>query len=234
MYSKIAIKGTIETVTGLHIGTGGEYSAIGAADSPVIRDARTGEPMIPGSSFKGKLRTLLARDRAETYQTIAKSYDEDCNEILSLFGSSAKQGNGSKPNGMGKLIFSDMFLGNKKELEAQGIGTPTEIKFENNINRLSAVANPRQIERAIRGCRFDMSIIYEVREEKDIIADFEMIARGLKLMEYDYLGGSGSRGYGRVKFCGLSAEAVIGNDDGELDDILVKCNDLLKEVCNEI
>lgn len=234
MYSKIAIKGTIETVTGLHIGTGGEYSAIGAADSPVIRDARTGEPMIPGSSFKGKLRTLLARDKAETYKTIAKSYDEDCDEILSLFGSSAKQGKGSKPNGMGKLIFSDMFLGNKKELEAQGIGTPTEIKFENNINRLSAVANPRQIERAIRGCRFDMSIIYEVREEDHIIADFEIIARGLKLMEYDYLGGSGSRGYGRVKFCGLSAEAVIGNDDGELDVILDKCNDLLKEVCNEI
>lgn len=234
MYSKIAIKGTIETVTGLHIGTGGEYSAIGAADSPVIRDARTGEPMIPGSSFKGKLRTLLARDRAETYKTIAESYDKDCDEILSLFGSSAKTGKGSKPNGMGKLIFSDMFLGNKKELEAQGIGTPTEIKFENNINRLSAVANPRQIERAIRGCRFDMNIIYEVREEDDIIADFEMIARGLKLMEYDYLGGSGSRGYGRVKFCGLSAEAVIGNDDGELDDILDKCNVLLKEVCNEI
>ena len=234
MYSKIAIKGTIETVTGLHIGTGGEYSAIGAADSPVIRDARTGEPMIPGSSFKGKLRTLLARDRAETYKSIAKSYDDDCNEILSLFGSSAKPGKGSRPNGMGKLIFSDMFLNNKKELAAQGIGTPTEIKFENNINRLSAVANPRQIERAIRRCRFDMSIIYEVREEEDILADFEMIARGLKLMEYDYLGGSGSRGYGRVKFCGLSAEAVIGNDDGELDDILDKCNELLKDVCNEI
>ena len=234
MYSKIAIKGTIETVTGLHIGTGGEYSAIGAADSPVIRDARTGEPMIPGSSFKGKLRTLLARDRAETYKTIAKNCDDDCNEILSLFGTSAKTGKSGRPNGMGKLIFSDMFLNNKMELESQGIGTPTEIKFENTINRLSAVANPRQIERAIRGCCFDMSIIYEVREAEDILADFELIARGLKLMGYDYLGGSGSRGYGRVKFCGLSAETVIGNDDGALDDILDKCNELLKDVCNEI
>lgn len=234
MYSKISINGTIETVTGLHIGTGGEYSAIGAADSPVIRDARTGDPMIPGSSFKGKLRTLLARDRAEAYNKIAKDYDDDCDEILSLFGASAKPGKGGKPNGQGKLIFSDMFLENKQDLRSQGIGTPTEIKFENNINRLSAVANPRQIERAIRGCSFKLWLIYEVRDEGDILKDFEIITRGLKLMEYDYLGGHGSRGYGRVKFNDLCAETVIGNDNGELDDILGKCNEMLKDVCNEI
>ena len=236
MYSKISINGTIETVTGLHIGTGGEYSAIGAADSPVIRDTLTGDPMIPGSSFKGKLRTLLARDRAETYKSIAKSYDDDCDEILSLFGSSAKQGKGDRPNGPGKLVFSDMFLNKdkKKEFDSQEINNLTEIKFENNINRLSAVANPRQIERVIRGCRFDLGIIYEVRDKDDILSDFEMIARGLKLMEYDYLGGGGSRGYGRVKFCDLSAKTVIGNDNGELDDIIEKCNDVLKGVCNEI
>ena len=61
MFAKILIKGELETVTGLHIGTGGAYSAIGAADSPVIRDVITGAPMIPGSSLKGKIRSLLAR-----------------------------------------------------------------------------------------------------------------------------------------------------------------------------
>lgn len=230
MYSKIAITGMIETVTGLHIGTGGEYSAIGAADSPVIRDSYEGRPMIPGSSFKGKLRTLLARDMAESYKEIATNCDNDCPEIISLFGSSAKAGRKSGP---GKLIFSDIFMNkeNINELSTLGINTPTEIKFENNINRLSAVANPRQIERAIRGCRFDMSIIYEVREQEDIVPDFEMLTRGLKLMKYDYLGGHGSRGYGRVKFCGLNAECVIGNDNGELDEILAECSELLKDVC---
>ena len=230
MYSKIAITGIIETVTGLHIGTGGEYSAIGAADSPVIRDSYRGRPMIPGSSFKGKLRTLLARDMAESYKKIATNCDNDRPELISLFGSSAKA---AKISGPGKLIFSDMFMNkdNINELSALGINTPTEIKFENTINRLSAVANPRQIERAIRGCRFDMSIIYEVREQEDIVTDFEMLTRGLKLMRYDYLGGHGSRGYGRVKFCVLRAECVIGNDDGRLDDIIVKCNELLKDVC---
>ncbi len=225
MYSKISINGIIETVTGLHIGTGGEFSAIGAADSPVIRDAFTGNPMIPGSSFKGKLRTLLARDMAASYNEIAKSYDDDRPEILSLFG-------GVKAPG--KLIFSDMFMNNSEELASLGINTPTEIKFENNINRLSAVANPRQIERAIRGCKFDLMIVYEVRSEEEICNDFEIITRGLKLMEYDYLGGNGSRGYGRVKFLNLSAESVIGNENGELDGILEKCNAMLKDVCNEI
>ena len=225
MYSKFAINGIIKTVTGLHIGTGGEYSAIGAADSPVIRDAFDGRPMIPGSSFKGKLRTLLARNFAESYKEIATSCDKDRSEILSLFGSTKAPG---------KLIFSDMFMNNSEELASIGINTPTEIKFENTINRLSAVAKPRQIERAIRGCTFGLRIIYEVRDEEEICSDFELIAKGLKLMEYDYLGGHGSRGYGRVKFCDLSADCVIGNDGGELDDILAKCNELLKGVCNEI
>lgn len=61
MLAKILIKGEIETVTGMHIGTGGDFSAIGMADSLVIRDAVSGKPIIPGSTLKGKLRTLLAR-----------------------------------------------------------------------------------------------------------------------------------------------------------------------------
>ena len=225
MYSKIEINGIIETATGLHIGTGGEYSAIGAADSPVIRDTLTGMPMIPGSSLKGKMRTLLARSYAETYKDIASSCEKDRPEIITLFGSTERPG---------KLIFSDMYLTNKKELESHGISTPTEIKFENTINRLSSVANPRQIERAIRGCRFGLSMIYEVRDENDIEDDFRVISKGLKLMEYDYLGGHGSRGYGRIRFSGLAAECVVGNNDGELDETLEKCNELLKGVCDEI
>ena len=83
MYSKLIIQGKIETVTGLHIGTGNAYSAIGAADSPVIRDIKEHLPMIPGSSLKGKLRTLLAKK----YCSEAKSPNEDNEEIKNLFGS---------------------------------------------------------------------------------------------------------------------------------------------------
>lgn len=52
MFAKIEINGTIEIVTGLHIGGSSAFSAIGAVDSPVIKDGRTNMPMIPGSSLK--------------------------------------------------------------------------------------------------------------------------------------------------------------------------------------
>lgn len=218
MYSKILIKGSIETVTGLHIGTGGDFAAIGAADSPVIRDAVSSHPMIPGSSLKGKLRTLLAK---KLNQTTARNYDDDCDEIIRLFGGMKKQG---------RLIFSDMYIENTDELKKLGIYDPTEIKFENNINRLTAVANPRQIERVIRQCRFGCEFIYNVDNTEEVEEDIKNLCDGMKLLQYDYLGGSGSRGYGKVKFINLHAETVVGNDDGELDDIVNRCNELLKNV----
>ena len=55
---KIIITGLIELKTGLHIGTSQETLEIGGMDNPVIRDPLTREPYIPGSSLKGKLRSL--------------------------------------------------------------------------------------------------------------------------------------------------------------------------------
>lgn len=222
MYSKILISGSIETVTGLHIGTGGDFAAIGAADSPVIRDAVSSLPIIPGSSLKGKLRTLLAK---KLNTKTAGNYDQDNEQIIRLFGGMKKSG---------RAVFSDMFIENMDELKNYGIYNPTEIKFENNINRLTAVANPRQIERVIRKCRFGFKLIYNVEgiDEKndEIITDIKNLCDGMKLLQYDYLGGSGSRGYGKIKFDGLSASAVVGNESGELDEIIKKCNTMLKNV----
>lgn len=218
MYAKIIIKGSIETVTGLHIGTGGDYSAIGTADSPVVRDAASGLPMIPGSSLKGKLRSLLARK----YNTsCAKVCDEDDPRILRLFGSC------SSPS---RLIFSDMIMCNDKELKEMGIFDPTEIKFENSIDRIKSTANPRQIERVIRQCRFDLNIIYNAVVEEDIKGDIALLADGMKLLQYDYLGGHGSRGYGKIKFSGLSAQVAAGDDEGVLDGIIKECSTILEEV----
>ena len=218
MYSKILITGELEVVTGLHIGAGGDYAAIGAADSPVTRDEVTGLPMIPASSLKGKLRSLLAKKYNKSF---ADNHDNDAPEIISLFG-------GMKSPS--RLIFSDMFLSNMNELKEKNVYTATEIKFENTINRMTAVANPRQIERVIRQSKFKVDIIYNVVDDNQITSDICLLADGIKLLEYDYLGGHGSRGYGRVKISNLSAECVIGNDNGELDNILDECNNALREV----
>lgn len=134
-----------------------------------------------------------------------------------------------------RLIFSDMYMtGQCKAQLAAGINTPTEVKFENNINRLTAVANPRQIERVIRSCRFGMDIIYNAEDINKAEADIRLLCDGMKLLQFDYLGGHGSRGYGKVKFVGLSAQAVSGEDSDELDRLIGTINGELNGVCNEV
>lgn len=219
MYGKIKITGEIEVITGMHIGGSNAFAAIGAVDSVIIKDVLTNLPMIPGSSLKGKLRTLLARQYNDKMQD---DLNEDDLRILRLFGSSKKDNIKRS-----RLIFSDMVLSNKDDLHDKGLQSMTEVKFENSISRATGVANPRQIERAVRGSVFRMELIYEVMEEAEIAEDFEMLAEGMKLLQYDYLGGNGSRGYGKVCFKGLSAETVIGNIE---ETVLEKCNKYLDEV----
>lgn len=218
MFAKIEISGTIEIVTGLHIGGSSAFSAIGAVDSPVIMDTRTNQPMIPGSSLKGKMRALLAKQ----YNTaIAKTADDDAECLTNLFGS-------AKSKKESRVLFTDMFLDNLDELKRAGLTGVTEVKFENSISRMTAVANPRQIERVVRGAQFPMQLIYEYTDKTDeetLLQDFRILKEGFKLLEYDYLGGSGSRGYGRIKFLDLDAEPVIGDVD---DELMEKCRTILE------
>ncbi|MBO5459819.1 MAG: type III-A CRISPR-associated RAMP protein Csm3 [Lachnospira sp.] len=221
MYAKIQITGKIEVVTGMHIGGSSAFAAIGAVDSPVIKDVRTNLPMIPGSSLKGKMRTLLAKTYNGNGKMPAKPDDDD-ERLIRLFGSAKKE-----RLKRSRIIISDMVMCNDKELREQGLQSMTEVKFENSINRLTAVANPRQIERAVRGSQFDIDFIYEVEEENEIVEDFETLSQGMKLLQYDYLGGHGSRGYGKVKFNDLQADVVIGEVS---DEIMADCNEKLKGV----
>ena len=218
MFAKIEISGTIEIVTGLHIGGSSAFSAIGAVDSPVVMDTRTNQPMIPGSSLKGKMRALLAK---QYNAAIAKTADDDAECLTDLFGS-------AKAKKESRILFTDMFLDNLDELKRAGLTGATEVKFENSISRMTAVANPRQIERVVRGAQFPMQLIYEYSDkidEETLLQDFRILKEGFKLLEYDYLGGSGSRGYGRIKFLDLDAEPVIGDVD---DALMEQCRAILE------
>lgn len=217
MFAKVQITGVIELITGMHIGASGAFSAIGAVDAPIIKDVRTGNPMIPGSSLKGKMRSLLAKRYNTTVATIP---DEDAECLLSLFGSA------KKPVRTGRILFSDMLMCNWESLKEQGLTSKTEIKFENAINRTTAVANPRQIERAVRGSEFELNLIYEMNDEAQMEEDFKILKEGFRLLEYDYLGGSGSRGYGKVKFKELEVVTVIGEVS---DEVLEKCQNILND-----
>ncbi|MCE2158149.1 type III-A CRISPR-associated RAMP protein Csm3 [Streptococcus thermophilus] len=185
-FAKIKFSAQIRLETGLHIGGSDAFAAIGAIDSPVIKDSITNLPIIPGSSLKGKMRTLLAKVYNEK---VAEKPSDDSDILSRLFGNSK-----DKRFKMGRLIFRDAFLSN---------------------DRITAEANPRQIERAIRTSTFDFELIYEITDENEnqVEEDFKVIRDGLKLLELDYLGGSGSRGYGKVAFENLKATTVFGNYD---------------------
>ena len=219
MLKKLKIEGTIKIETGLHIGGSTEFAAIGAIDSPVIKDSLTNLPMIPGSSLKGKMRTLLAKAYNDAPLASGTSANNDDYRIKRLFGATTQNEDGQLI--IGRLIFRDSILSNKEELAQLGAKSYTETKFENTIDRFTAVATPRQIERVIRGSKFDFELIYDVEKESEVEEDIQLVKTGLELLENDYLGGSGSRGYGKVKFENLSIKPVLGDYDVKgLDAIL--------------
>lgn len=219
MYIKLMISGNIEVLTGMHIGGGNEYSAIGAIDSPVIKDPLSMRPIIPGSSLKGKIRTLLARSMNSNPN--AKHSDDDT-KIKRLFGSQEE---------ISRLIFRDLKLSNADELIGMGAVSPTEVKFENTINRISGEAMPRQIERSISGSIYPLGIVYQVSvndsDYKELLEDISTLCNGMRLLQYDYLGGHGTRGYGKIKFSGLNIKSVLGDVH---DNILNECKAYLKDV----
>ena len=214
-YAKILISGEIEVKTGLHIGGGQSFSAIGAVDSPVIRDPLTKMPIIPGSSLKGKMRFLLAKDFS--LSGLLSEANKDAEEVIRLFGSSEK--NNIK---RARLKFNDSFMKNREEIEAKKVDI-TEIKYENTIDRKTSVANPRQIERVIAGSVFSFDLFYEITNKEQLEEDFENIKLGLDLLQYDYIGGHGTRGSGRILVKDLSCELKTGKCD-----IIDKLNSILR------
>ncbi|MGL4483313.1 MAG: type III-A CRISPR-associated RAMP protein Csm3 [Anaerovoracaceae bacterium] len=218
MYGKIVINADLELLTGLHIRGSEAFSAIGAVDSPVIKDKRTGHPIIPGSSLKGKMRMLLARSLTNSVQL--KSCDMDEMEIKRLFGS------GGNHIVKGRLQFSDCFLSDDNSMSPTEV---TEVKFENTINRLNSSAMPRQIERVIRGTVYTFVLVYDLDKKDELKEDFDNIAKAMKLLQLDYLGGHGTRGYGRVSFKNTSVKIIEGVQN---ETTIQKLNETLKEVEN--
>ena len=228
---KLLIKGTIKLITGLHIGTSGDFSAIGAVDTIVIRDSVTNKPMIPGSSLKGKMRYLLARTKYNSSLETKEIKEEDeC--IKRLFGS-------SDPIITSRLQFQDSLLSDKsiedfKEFE---FDLPyTEIKYENTIDRIKGVANPRQLERVPAGSEFNFKVVYNVEKIEDFKEDMKNILLMMAVLEDDYLGGHGTRGYGRIKFKNLSLELKTYTEENkkELTTIEEEINNFRKELESKV
>ncbi len=201
----VKLIGQIEILSGLHIGGGDDTMKIGGIDNGVVKDVNTDKPYIPGSSLKGKMRSLLEwdcgvvgigdgtpfssklLDNAIFNDTDKKSKAQI---LLKLFGD--KEGE----FGITRISVGDCQLSEESKDKVL-----SEAKYENVINRQKGTAeHPRQTERVPAGVKFDFDIRIKVLDEDNEEEFIDMVKRGLELIESDYLGGNGSRGYGRVKF----------------------------------
>ncbi|MGC9123701.1 MAG: type III-A CRISPR-associated RAMP protein Csm3 [Thermoplasmata archaeon] len=201
----LIIKWKIEILTGLHIGGIKEGVKIGGMDNPVIKtfvkykknDNDKGIqielPYIPGSSIKGKMRSLL--------ESFYYGKDDRMDLIKKMFGVSPNEKISSQKY-FTRLIFRDAYPTIEwiEKLATEDIYQKgTEMKGENNINRETGEANPRFIERVIPGIEFQLETILIIYEGDDEKALLNMLKEGFELLQDSYLGGNGTRGYGKIK-----------------------------------
>ncbi len=195
LIGKLFIEGYIEARTGLHIGGAKTALDIGGLDLSVIKDA-AGVPFIPGSSLKGNLRAVLAREVG------SPKVDEDPEPIRTIFGYTTKE-----EGHRARLIVRDAPMDvedfqKKKEQAFQLLDFPyTQVKWENSIDRTKGRAqHPRQIERVPAGTRFTFQLVYSLFDDGKAEEHIRTIRKAMRLIEDDYIGGHGTRGYGRIAF----------------------------------
>jgi CRISPR-associated protein Csm3 len=225
LIGKLILEGELHCETGLHIGAGKGSLEIGGSDNPVVKDAQ-GRPYIPGSSLRGRIRSLLEQysgaavpselvylSRRKGQEVRIHQSDRPDDEICLLFGRNAGRMErvtgdplDSRNATPARLAVFDA------PLEIESITPPmrenlddelTEVKNENAIDRITSQANPRTIERVPAGARFRVRFIMDLLCDEDAPL-FSHLLQGMRLLEDDALGGGGSRGSGRVRFSNLA------------------------------
>jgi CRISPR-associated protein Csm3 len=201
---KVRVTGEITLITGLAIGGTDTGMEIGGLDKTVVRNPLTGKPYIPGSSLKGKLRALLELHLGAIMNKRMGKVEyvgsDDVKYISTrLFGNSK----GDETQRPSRLIVRDCDL-IEESFEGKELNLPyAEAKTEVVIDRITAQAMPRTLERVPAGAKFKMEMILNLFDYNGIVDDEkeykDAIDKAIKLLENDYLGGNGSRGYGQVK-----------------------------------
>ncbi len=228
LYGRVFITGDIVLKTGLHIGATEGPLEIGGVDNPVIRDALTGRPYIPGSSLKGKMRSLaekltgapqnkpIAKVTIHTAKTAEEYHKYWVNPI---YGVPAEiDYDIPAPT---RLIVRDAYM---SEASVEAFKTQaktdlpfTELKTEVAIDRVTSAASPRTMERVPAGAVFSpFEMVYSVFDLPADIDNFANVLVSMQMLEDDYLGGQGSRGSGKIAFENVSLDLRTGAKYSEI------------------
>ena len=192
LLGKLFLRGIIMTKTGLHIGGATTGLEIGGVSSVVVRDLLTNRPYIPGSSLKGKMRSLLEKYRNKCQKKMTEDiYIHRCEtkedyekcDVCQIFGiapvqeKKAEMGESpatrekKSPEEFGRptlIIVRDAMMTTRSAEKLEKAATDlqfTEVKWEAVIDRVTSKAMPRQIERVPAGVEFDFSLCYNIFEE---------------------------------------------------------------------
>lgn len=252
-HGKIVIELPFKLLTGTHIGNANEGFAIGGVDKVVVRDAVTRLPIVPGSSLKGKLRAAVeAMNGMDAGRELAQGrwynrkhgdlwrHEADTREealkhpVDRTFGTTGK-GSGDS-NHPARLAVSDAQVTppTAKELqELEGDYPFTEIKSENFLDRITSAAMPRQLERVPAGSVFRTRLSYTVEDKQQLKDDLRYVFAALAWLEDDYIGGNGSRGYGRIRFGLLGEHEKLPLDDIPCEPIRVHLKPLASYLSGE-
>jgi CRISPR-associated protein Csm3 len=201
---KIIIKGEIIAESGIMVGGSSSAFEIGGTDKQVIRNPINKKPYIPGSSLKGKMRSLLELNQgtisADRRGNFGPTHDPK-HIAAQLFGHiKNREQNDNKSQQASRIIVRDAELTNEEEFNDTEL-LYTEVKAENSIDRITSAANPRFFERVPKGAKFELNIVINVFSHDIKGRDFlKYTFDSLKLVQDDYLGGGGSRGNGQIRF----------------------------------
>src|SRR3954465_6788210 len=224
LIGKLILEADMLCETGLHVGAGKGSMEIGGSDNPVVKDA-FGRPYVPGSSLRGKIRSLLEQSsglavpsemvylsRRKGQEVRIHQSDRPDDEICLLFGRNpgrmervqgetldTSQATPARLSVFDAPLVPESITAQMRETLDDEL---TEVKSENAIDRITSQANPRTLERVPAGARFKIRMVLDLLCAEDAVLP-ALLVQGLRLLEDDALGGGGSRGNGRVSFDNL-------------------------------
>jgi CRISPR-associated protein Csm3 len=231
MLEKVFLRGTMTALTGLRVGGSEQGLDAAGLEHLVARHALLDEPYVPGSSLRGKLRCSLERLQGIAGppagdHVVFGPADDPAHPLVQLFGAAGKDGAGLPS----RVLVRDALLTadtRRRLARLRGVLPMTETKAEVCLDRVSAAASPRTVERLPAGAELRFDLVLEVRAAPEASPeglpaglsraleaqrasrteangwgrdeDLRWLVTGLALLQDDALGGHGSRGYGRVK-----------------------------------
>jgi len=191
---RIILTGTVEAITPLHVGSGKSEFEIGEVDMPILTTPE-GQPYIPGSSLKGRVRAEAERIARQKGMVVCypPKVDNMCGSkgninalciCCRIFGTA---GNVSVAS---KVKFRDAYpldtVGALLERTGIAIDRETGTVAKGAFYTIQAVP---------AGARFGLEIVAENLSEDEL----KLLKAALKSVEDSALGGSSSRGFGKVR-----------------------------------